>query len=314
MGCSSTWGAFWFRPGWFRARSIGRRLPLSSVQRLISDGMTALTSYIFQVCLPASSLLASVLILPHAQLQAKARAEAGSTPFTAGETLTYDLTWQIFPAGTVTATLTRTGQGAQDPYQVSAVAQSRGFVSLLYGVQDEFRSFFDPETGCSARISKKISEGRRHKETEIVFDSARKRAILDERDLGKPGSPAKHAENEIPPCVEDVVAAFYYLRRQPFRVGEQIRLPINDGSKTSDVRIEVQAREKVETPFGTRQAFRVEPTVFGGLLKRKGRMLIWFSDDEKHVPLRIRAMISVGAITANLKSIATGSSTASEAK
>jgi hypothetical protein len=287
---------------------------MSSVRRPILQSMTARTSYLFQICLPASLLLAFVVVLPQAQLQAQARAEAGPAPFTAGETLTYDLTWQIFPAGTVTATLTRSGQGPQNPYQVTAVAQSRGFVSLLYGVQDEFRSLFDPETGCSERISKKISEGRRRKETEIVFDSARKRAILDEHDLGKPGSPAKHSENEIPPCVEDVVAAFYYVRRQPFRVGEQIRLPINDGSKTSDVRVEVQAREKVETPFGTRQAFRVEPTVFGGLLKRKGRMLIWFSDDEKRLPLRIRAMISVGAITANLKSITTGSPTASEAK
>jgi len=176
---------------------------------------------------------------------------------------------------------------------------------LLYSVQDEFRSVFNPETVCSERISKRISEGRRHKQTEIVFDHARRLAILDERDLDKPGSLVKHVENDIPPCAEDVVTAFYYVRRQPLRVGDQVQLPINDGSKTSDVRVEVQAREKIETPFGTRDAFRAEPTVFGSLLKRKGRMLIWFSDDEQRLPLRIRAMISVGAITANLKSVKT---------
>jgi hypothetical protein len=265
-----------------------------------------------KIYISAGVIVASVAVICSAWVQGQMPAPAPA-PLTTGETLSYDLTWQIFPAGTVTATLTRSGEGPQDPYEVRAMAQSRGFVSLLYGVQDEFRSFFNPDTGCSERISKKISEGRRRKETEIVFDSAWKRAVLDERDLAKPGSPVKHAENEIPGCVQDVVAAFYYMRRQPLRVGEQIRLLINDGSTTSEVKVDVQTREKVETPFGTREALRVEPTVFSGLLKRKGRMLIWFSDDERHLPLRIRAMISVGAITANLRS-ATISPTGSRAK
>ena len=234
-------------------------------------------------------------------------------PFVSGETLTYDLTWRIFHAGTVTATLTRSGRGPQDPYQVKTTAQSRGFVSLLYNVQDEFRSSFDPQTICSERISKRINEGRRHKQTEIFFDHVRKLAILDEHDLDKPGTPPKHDQNPILPCTEDVVTAFYYVRRQPLRVGSQIRLPINDGSQTSEVRVDVQARESIDTAFGPREAFRVEPTVFNVLLKRKGRMLIWFSDDEQHLPLRIRAVMSLGAITANLTSAKTIETSGSEA-
>ena len=229
-------------------------------------------------------------------------------PFTPGETLTYDLDWQIFPAGEVVATLTKKGEGAKDAYEVKATGASRGFVSLLYTVHDEFSSVFDPHTVCSESISKKISEGRRRKDTRIVFDGARKLAILDERDLAAQGAPAKHAENAIPGCVQDVVSAFYFVRRQPLRVGEQIRLPINDGSKTTDVRLEIQALEKIRVPMGTQMAYRVEPTVFGGLLKRKGRMLVWFSDDERRLPLRIKAMISVGTITADLKSATTSPS------
>ena len=34
-------------------------------------------------------------------------------------------------------------------------------------------------------------------------------------------------------------------------------------------------------------------------------MLVWFSDDERRLPLRIKAMISVGTITADLKSAST---------
>jgi hypothetical protein len=230
-------------------------------------------------------------------------AQVKTTPFEPGERLTYDVTWSIFPAGTVSATLQSEGQKPKDHYIVTTTAHSQGFVSLLFNVQNEFQSFFNPQTLCSERISKKINEGRRHKETEIVFDSQRKLAILDERDLNKPHEPPKHAENEIPNCVEDVVTAFYYLRRQDFQTGQPLHLPLNDGSKTYDVTLDVQAQETIQTPMGNQSAIRVEPKVFSGLFKRKGRMLVWFSDDDQHLPLRIKFMVAVGAITATLKSV-----------
>ena len=224
-------------------------------------------------------------------------------PFEPGERLDYDVTWSIFPAGTVSTILQSEGQGSNDTYTVTTTARSQGFVSLLFDVQNEFRSFFNPRTLCSERISKKISEGRRHKETEIVFDSKRKLAILEERDLTRPHEPLKHAENDIPDCVEDVVTAFYYLRRQDFQIGKPLRMPVNDGSKTYDVTLDVQAREGIQTPLGNRTAIRVEPKVFSGLFKRKGRMLVWFSDDNQRLPLRIRFVIAVGTITANIKAV-----------
>ena len=156
---------------------------------------------------------------------------------------------------------------------------------------------------CSEKISKKIIEGRRRKETQIVFDAQRKLAILDERDLTRPHDPPKHAESEIPSCVEDVVAAFYYLRNQDMQVGKPLHVAVNDGSRTYDVTLDVQAQETIQTPLGQRAAIRIEPKVFSGLFKRKGRMLIWFSNDEQHLPLRLRFIIAVGPITATLKSV-----------
>lgn len=245
-----------------------------------------------------ATLVALALAVPQPGLPQQA-----ATPFAGGEKLTYSVTWSIFPAGTVTASLRTVGEDSKDAFEVTTTAHSQGVVSLLYNVENEFHSIFDPQTACSQRISKKINEGRRRKDTTIVFDSARKLAILDERDLNRPNDPPKHAENQIPGCVEDVVAAFYFLRLQDFAVGKSIHLPVNDGSKTTDVTVEVQARERIQTPLGNRESFRVEPKVFSGLFKRKGRMLIWFSDDPQRLPLRIKAIISVGTLTGNLVSV-----------
>lgn len=233
----------------------------------------------------------------------RARAQNAADPFRPGEILTYDVTWTVFRAGEVTATLRTTGQGPKDAYQVTATARSEGFVSLLFNVEDVLRATFDPHTLCSEGIVKNMLEGRRHKDTRIAFNYPRKLALLDERDLTQSSAPPKHAESDIPPCVEDVVTAFYYLRRQRLEVGHTIELPVNDGSKTQRVVVEVQAREKVQTPMGMFDTLRVEPKVFSGLLKRKGRMLIWLCSDERQMPVRIKAMIAVGTITGTLRSV-----------
>lgn len=241
------------------------------------------------------ALLLFLLIVP------VANAQAPNDAFKPGETLTYDVMWTVFHAGEVSATL---ADGPQhDTYEVTATARSEGFVSLLFAVDNVLRATSNQQSLCSQGIVKKISEGRRRKDTQLAFDYTRKQAILDERDLTQPQAPPKHQEFDIPPCVEDVVTAFYYLRRQPLEVGHTIELPVNDGSKTQRVVVEVQAREKVQTPMGTFDALRVEPKVFNGLLQRKGRMLIWFSADHRHLPLRIKAMISVGSITGTLRSV-----------
>ncbi len=240
--------------------------------------------------------------------------ESHPAPFTVGETLTYEVTWSIFSAGEVVASVQKFGGAATDPYVVKTTARTHGFVSLLLKVDNEFRAVFDPETLCSRQISKTIREGHRRREAQIVFDAGRGLAILDERDLEKPNDPPRHAENEIPACVEDVVSAFYFVRRQPLEVGHSFFVLINDGSKTRPIRAEVQARERIETPLGSRVAFRVEPTVFGELYKRKGRMLVWFSDDEQRLPLRIKAMLSRGVVTATLKSVITPGATAPTSK
>jgi len=231
-------------------------------------------------------------------------AQNSREPFAPGEALTYDVKWTVFRAGEVTATLRSGGEGNHDTYEITATAQSQGFASLLFAVDNVYRATSRAQTLCSEGITKKVSEGRRHKDTQITFDYGRKQALLNERDLNQPSAPAKHAEFDIPPCVEDVVTAFYYLRRQPLEIGHSLELPVNDGSKTQRVIVDVQAREKVQTPLGIFDTLRVQPKVFGGLLKRKGRMLIWFSADPRQLPVRIQAMISVGSITGTLRSVA----------
>ncbi len=225
-------------------------------------------------------------------------------PFSPGETLTYDINWSVFSAGKLTATLSRDKHGPSDADVIKTTADSQGFVSLLYKVQDEFHSVFNPQTLCSIEISKQINEGSHHRMTKITFDRYRGLAILDEHYLGGENKPPKHDEHAIPPCAQDIITAFYYVRSQPLHVGDKIQLAVNDGSKTKIVVAEVTGRQKIQTPLGPREALRVVPSVFGNLYeKKKGKVVVWFSDDAYHFPLRIRVSLKLGAITGTLTSV-----------
>src|SRR5713226_9615743 len=101
-------------------------------------------------------------------------------PFAPGETLTYDVTWSVFRAGEVVATLRKASDGPSDGYEVETTAHSKGFVSLLFKVENKFISLFDPETVCSRQISKKVNEGRRRRD--IRYLARADRLGVEERD------------------------------------------------------------------------------------------------------------------------------------
>ncbi len=184
-----------------------------------------------------------------------------------------------------------------------ARADSTGYVSNLYKVEDEYTSTFSSRRFCSLGIQKTIHEGDRHREVDVQFDPQRRLGFLQERDI-EGSTPPRQEQFPVPECVHDILSAFYYVRSLPLAVGEAFDFSLNDGGRTISVRLEVQAIEEVETEVGTFEAFRVEPDVFSGqLFQQNGRMFVWFSTDERRTPVQLRAQIGIGTIVASLVSI-----------
>ena len=267
---------------------------------------------------PFSILLGSGLVLccaslvmetPEASLpmqtssQQHAFSDSGRS-FSLGEKFTYLVSWKVFDAGIATISLVdRFHAQNEDFYRIRATVRSTGIVATLFKVIDVFESHMTVADFCSRRIVKNIQEGHRQRTTVVDFDQKTRQARMNDIDLSRPGVPPKHSESPIPACVQDVISAFYFVRTRNFKVGETFRFPINDGGRTYDVEVEVQAMEPVKTPAGTFQAFRLEPKVFGGLFKNKGRLFVWLMNDTEKVPIQLKARIAIGTITASLASI-----------
>jgi hypothetical protein len=214
--------------------------------------------------------------------------------FPNGRSLSYDVEWRLLTAGTATLRLDASG----NEERVTATADSTGVFSVLYPVHDRFDARFDPRTFCSVRITKHTEEGFRRLDTSIGFDYARHKSVLQEKNLRSGHS--KQDENDIPGCVTDVVSGILYLSSRALQAGQSYTFPLNNGGKTSDVRARVEAREDIKTPAGTFHTLRVQPEAASGVVKNKGRIWIWYSDDASHIPVQMRARLFWGTLTLRL--------------
>lgn len=213
------------------------------------------------------------------------------------QTYVYGVEWHLFNAGTA-----RVGMQSDGKQQhVISTAVSSGFVNALYKVNDHFEGIFDPRTFCSVSVVKHIEEGSHARQSDLHFDYARKKSILDEKNL-KTGE-QKHVENDIPGCVTDVVTGFYYLASLPLQAGNTNTFTISDGGKTTDVTARVEGREQVKVPAGTYQTVKVKAEAISGALKGKGTVWAWFTDDANHTPVQMRSKLGWGTLMFRLQRI-----------
>lgn len=236
---------------------------------------------------------------PQAQIgpESRVRPTADGYRFPNGQALHYTAEWRLWTAGT--ATLRMEAVGTEQ--KVTGTADSAGFVAMLYKVADRFEAYFDQKTFCSSKLTKHTEEGRHQRDTTIRYDYARRKAVLDEKNLKT--SETKHTEEDIPGCVTDVLSAIYYVGSLPLEPGNTYTFPLNDGGKTVDVRAHVEAREDIKTDVGTFKTIRVQPESDTGVLKSRGKVWVWYTDDAQHIPVQMRARLFWGTLTFRLNRI-----------
>lgn len=216
--------------------------------------------------------------------------------FPTQETLSYTVDWRVFTAGTAVFHISREG----NVQKVSATADSVGAVTMLFPVVDRFQSGFDTRTGCSTGFSKQLQEGRRKVSSELNFNYSQGKQTQVQRNLVKGTSKTETAS--IPACVTDSLSAIFYAASQPLIIGKTVNFPLADSMRTVTVVMKVEGREEIKTPAGTFQTIRVQPTADEGVVKNRGKIWIWYTDDPRHIPVQIRAQLFWGTITFHLQS------------
>ena len=222
--------------------------------------------------------------------------------FPARQTLTFTVDWRVFTGGTAVFHLERTNPDQPgDKLKVSATADTVGAVNMLFPVVDRFQSSMDIHTGCSDGFSKQIQEGRRKISSDLILDGNAGRQTEVEKNLVK--GTQRTLTASIPACVTDSLSAIFYAASRPLVVGQDVGFPLADAMRTVTVTMKVEAKEEIKTPAGTFQTIRVQPTAEEGVVKNRGNIWIWYTDDARHMPVQIRARLFWGTITFHLQSV-----------
>lgn len=77
--------------------------------------------------------------------------------------------------------------------------------------------------------------------------------------------------------------------------------------KLYPLKIIVHAKEKVTVPAGVFSCYKVEPLLQSeGIFRQKGRLIIWLTDDNHRLPVKMTSKISIGNIGTNLETYTLG--------
>lgn len=254
---------------------------------------------------------------PAAGLQSPADAKE-AMPFAVGERLVYRVEWNppwflsLLPpmeAGEASLSLAaETKYKDRKALKIVFTARSSGTLVRLFGVNvdDHYEFMTDPETFCTFSVTEKVRERKRMRDIDLEYLPDTRQLHMREVDVATavPRVIRDKVYEDIPPCVKDLFSALYDVRRTTLVAGTSRRVLVGDDASVKEVEIRVEKNEQVSTPVGTYKAWRVNTvSVLGGLFKSGGQFRIWLSADDRKLPVKFEAKVSLGKVTGSLKEV-----------
>ncbi len=224
--------------------------------------------------------------------------QPSTSAYKPGEHLTFKISYGLINAGMAELKLKSVNKNQQNLYFVHGEGWTTGMVNLFFPVRDIYQTYFDPKTNKPYHFVRKVNEGGYKKNKEILFDHTQHRAtVIDHKHNTK-----KYFKTKSD--IQDMISSVYFLRNLDFstmKVGERISLNVFFDEENNKIDLIFKGREIIKTKFGNVKALIVKPMVQKGrVFKEEEGVTFWVSDDQNKIPLKIKAAILVGAISAEL--------------
>jgi hypothetical protein len=165
-------------------------------------------------------------------------------------------------------------------------------VSSIYTINDQVDTWLDSKYLYTKKLTKNIREGNYKNDSYTIIDYDQSIAITNGDTV------------IIDQFLRDSYSLFYFLRTIPLIIGETIDFTAFDGKIITPFQVITKTKETINTMAGTFPCLVVKPFREGTtLLKNKGDMMIWFSDDKIRLPIQIRIKLKYGSMLLKLKDI-----------
>ncbi len=238
------------------------------------------------------------------------------TPLFLGERLVYKVQWDppwflfflphMMEAGEISSDLSEAEYNGRKALKIHFEGRSSGRLTKLakIKIEDEYTFYTEPETFCTFSGSTKIREGKRRRQIDVQYSRDTRQLHIREVDEGvvPPKVKKEETKTNIPECVHDPLSAIYLYRLSPLKQQYSETLVLANDDKIKDIRAVVEAQDTIDTASGKVSTWRVGVvSLMGGLFKEKGQFKIWFSADEKKVPLQFEVKVGLGRVFGSLK-------------
>ena len=214
-------------------------------------------------------------------------------PFQIGERLIYNVSFTGITAGQASLEVVNdTVVNNNDQLHIRFKARTTFPISSIYTINDQVDTWLDSKYLYTKKLTKNIREGNYKNDSYTIIDYDQSIAITDGDTV------------IIDQFLYDSYSLFYYLRTIPLIIGETINFTAFDGKKITPFQVITKTKETINTMAGTFPCLVVKPFREGTtLLKNKGDMTIWFSDDKNRLPIQIRIKLKYGSMLLKLKDI-----------
>jgi len=210
------------------------------------------------------------------------------------EKLYFDIYWfGIYAGNAVLEAINENGV-----LRISSQVHSAPLISVFYKVEDYAESVIMDGIPVNFRI--KQHEGRHRGDKETIFDMWNKNVTFFNYLKG-----TRKEHIIMGGVVWDVISGFYYLRTQPLEIGKTIYIDVFDSNKFFKAEIDVLRKEKITIPnMGEVGTVIVKPALKSeGLFQSNGDILIWLTDDERRIPVKLETKVPVGSVVAKLRDL-----------
>lgn len=162
----------------------------------------------------------------------------------------------------------------------------------FYRVRDLYETYLDAETLLPYKFVRNVNEGGFRIFNSVIFNQAAKQAV------------STNGVYNVPACVQDVLSAVYYARNIDYsklQPGAKIPFSMFLDDHVYNLYIRYIGKERITTKYGTFNAIKISPLLIQGTIFKGGeKMMIWVTDDNNHIPVRIDSPILVGSIKVDM--------------
>lgn len=223
--------------------------------------------------------------------------------FKTGEKLTFEINYGFVTAGEAVMEVDPSYQtmNGRKCYDIRFYVNSTPSFDWVYKVKDFYRTYVDVEGLFPWRFEQHIKEGNYQRDFEAIFDQQNHKAKTY---TGEKEPKKFEGEFDIPVYTQDAMSAFYFARTFDYnkmKEGDITTVQNFYKDKTYPLQVRYLGKETIAVPAGEFNCVKVEPLVQeGGLFKSEGSIVIWMTDDDRKMPVKVKTKVLIGSIDADL--------------